>query len=164
MNDAAAPRITVIVPVYNAMRYLPRTMSSLQAAIENHAAAQLLYVDNGSTDGSAEWLEAKGVMVLRSGTTISATRNIGARAAVSPLLAFVDSDCLIPPDYLCRAEEAMLNPEISACGSRYRLPESPHWLERSWQGIHTQDEGERVVTSLPGSNFVVRRHVFEAVG
>jgi glycosyltransferase involved in cell wall biosynthesis len=161
---ASPPRVTVVVPVYNAMSFLSRTVPALVQAVETHGAAELLFVENESTDGSAEWLRQYGAQVLRApGATISATRNFGARTGRAPLLAFVDADCLVPPEYLRCIEEAMKNPRIDACGSPYRLPESPHWVERVWHDVHEQ-QGETVVTYLPAGNFAIRREAFEAVG
>ena len=47
-------RITVVVPVLNASRFLPRTVPTVLEAARNTEGAEIIYVDNGSTDGSYE--------------------------------------------------------------------------------------------------------------
>src|SRR5690349_10186195 len=75
--DPAPPRVSVIVPVLNAMRFLPKTVPALLAAASRAEATEVIYVDNGSTDGSLEYLHSlPGVKVLRAdGATIGAMRN-----------------------------------------------------------------------------------------
>ena len=48
-------KTTVIIPNYNGMNYLPDCLASLEALEESFAVC---VVDNGSTDGSVEWLQA----------------------------------------------------------------------------------------------------------
>ena len=164
---AQQPRVTIVVPAFNAMRYLPQTIPALCAAVHQHGAAELVFADNGSTDGTLAWIERHGcaTRVLQlPGVTISALRNAGARVGKGQLLSFIDADCLVPPHYLERAEGVMADPAIAACGSRYLLPEAPQWVERVWQQLHDGPGGDADVVYLPAGNFVVRRNVFATVG
>ena len=165
-SKAPEPRVTVVVPTLNALGYLRQTIPALARAIRRHGAAELVVADNGSTDDTISWLaqDAGVSRLLRlPGVTISALRNAGARAGTGTLIAFVDADCLVPDDYLVAAETAMQDPAIAACGSRYLLPEAPHWVERVWQNLHEQP-GQSNVMYLPAGNFVVRRTAFESAG
>jgi len=67
--------ITAIVPVWNGRELLERLLASLDAQTE--AAAELLVVDNGSTDGAPELARARGARVIPMG------RNAGFAAAVN---------------------------------------------------------------------------------
>jgi glycosyltransferase involved in cell wall biosynthesis len=101
---------TVITPCYNCRRYLPETVTAL--SWQTHLPAEWLFVDNGSTDGSAEYIESIAqylkfpVRVLReSRRGPSAARNCGIREARSDWIAFLDADDLWIPDKLERQVE-----------------------------------------------------------
>ena len=94
---------SLIVPVRNAGRYLPRTVPSWLDQ-ELDAPFEVLLVDNGSTDGGFESLpdhpRLRRLHEPRPGPY--AARNTGAGAARGELLVFVDPDCLAPPGWLDR--------------------------------------------------------------
>ena len=50
---------TVIIPNYNGMKFLEPCLKALQA--QTYQNFKILVVDNGSTDGSAQWLEERGI-------------------------------------------------------------------------------------------------------
>jgi glycosyltransferase involved in cell wall biosynthesis len=99
-----APRVSVIVPVRDRRDLLRRTLDALAAqTMTDH---EVLVVDDGSTDGSAEEAErdraaGRPVAVLDgSGRGAVAARSLGVRAARGEVLAFTDSDCEPDPGWL----------------------------------------------------------------
>lgn len=56
-------KVTVIIPNFNGMAFLPGCIESLRR--QNFRKFDILVVDNGSSDGSAEWLEEQGIRTLR---------------------------------------------------------------------------------------------------
>lgn len=95
-NKEIKPLISIIVPVYNIMEYLPRCVESLQA--QSYPNLEILLVDDGSTDGTGELCDrlAEGdsritVLHKENGGSSSA-RNLGIASAKGDLLGFVDSD------------------------------------------------------------------------
>ncbi len=56
-------KVTVIIPNFNGMAFLPGCIESLRR--QNFRQFDILVVDNGSSDGSAEWLEEQGIRTLR---------------------------------------------------------------------------------------------------
>lgn len=98
-------------------------------------ATRIVYVDSGSTDGSIEMAQAKGVHVVRLDTarafTAGRARNEGFEAlhAAHPeldLVQFIDGDCEIEPTWLGQATAFLLeNPDVAVvCGRRReRFPE-----------------------------------------
>jgi CDP-glycerol glycerophosphotransferase len=99
-----APRLSVIVPIYNVEEYLPACLDSLAA--QTFKDIEIVMVDDGSPDGSAaiaaEYAERdpRFRLVRKENAGLGAARNTGI-ANMSPeaeFLTFIDSDDLIPPD------------------------------------------------------------------
>ena len=92
----SAPFVSVVIPVYNAKRYLEACIQSLEE--QSLRFFELICVDDGSTDGSAELLGtlAKRYENLRilslEHAGVSAARNAGIEDAVGTYLLFVDAD------------------------------------------------------------------------
>lgn len=99
-----APRLSVIVPIYNVERYLPACLDSLAA--QTFADIEVLMVDDGSPDGSAaiagEYAarDSRFRLISKENGGLGAARNTGIThlSPESEFLAFVDSDDVIPPD------------------------------------------------------------------
>jgi GT2 family glycosyltransferase len=92
--------ISAIVPVWNGRDLLARLLATLEA--QTRPAAELLVVDNGSTDGAAEMARARGARVIAMGRNVgfAAAVNRGIREASQPLVAILNSDVELAPDYL----------------------------------------------------------------
>lgn len=93
-------RVSVVVPAYNAERYL---REAVESALAQTVAAEVIVVDDGSTDGTAEVARSFGsrVRVLQqTNSRQAAARNAGARIAGGDYLAFLDADDVWEPDKL----------------------------------------------------------------
>jgi glycosyltransferase involved in cell wall biosynthesis len=160
-------RISVVVPMFNAMETLPRTVPALLRALEGRDDAEILFVDNGSTDGSTDFVRGTGDMRVQvlslPGATVAALRNHGARRATGEYVAFLDSDCVIPADYFRRAVEVLKTTGAAATGCEVQVPEDPHWIEKTWHGLHYQGR-DRFVHYINSANFFVQRDAFVGVG
>jgi len=101
------PPVSVVVPVRDRRALLVGLLDAL--AVQSFAGAELIVVDDGSTDGSARAAEGRpGVRVLRTpGVGAVAARRIGVQAARAPVLAFTDSDCVPEPAWLAAGMEAI---------------------------------------------------------
>lgn len=122
--------VGVVVIGRNEGERLKRCIGSVQAL-----AAQVVYVDSNSTDGSAEWARGQGVDVvaldLSRPFTAARARNEGLRrlAALAPGLAFVqfvDGDCEVQPGWIPAAVDFLQTHPgaVAACGRRReRFPE-----------------------------------------
>ncbi|MDO4285123.1 MAG: glycosyltransferase family A protein [Eubacteriales bacterium] len=119
--------ISVIVPVYNAEKFLERTVESICA--QTYRNLEILLVDDGSADGSLALCESMArcdsrirVFHKENGGASSA-RNLGVREARGGYVGFVDSDDLIAPEMYERlargaaaAEGGMLSGMVSEAG------------------------------------------------
>ena len=91
------PKVDIIIPAYNAARYLPAALESVAA--QTFADWRILLVDDGSTDETAdvvapyrERLGAKLVYLKQANAGLPAARNTAIRNASAELLALLDAD------------------------------------------------------------------------
>jgi glycosyltransferase involved in cell wall biosynthesis len=100
--------ITVVIPTYNRVSLLPQTLETVFA--QRPTPAEVIVVDDGSTDGTGEYLESVDVSMLKNqegGWGPARARNEGFRRVKSDLVAFLDSDDLLLPGALSRLEGAL---------------------------------------------------------
>ena len=101
-------RVAVVIPNWNGRRWLPDCLESIAA--QTVSPAETIVVDNGSTDGSLELLrESPGVRVVSLGrnTGFAFAANRGVEAAESDLVALVNTDVVLAPDWLERMIAAL---------------------------------------------------------
>lgn len=94
--------ISVIIPVYNTKQYLHACLESIQK--QTYTDLEILFIDDGSTDGSSEMLdsfEEKDVrirVIHQENGGVCAARNRGIEDARGDYLSFIDSDDTLEPD------------------------------------------------------------------
>jgi GT2 family glycosyltransferase len=116
--------LSVVVPIYNAIRTLPSCLAAIERL--DPKPLEILLVDNGSTDGTLAFLRdfARGhrsfdVKVLeqpRRGA--AAARNAGFQAAKGDVIAFIDSDCAPEPTCLRYLIGPFADPKVGAVAGR----------------------------------------------
>lgn len=92
-------QVDAIIPVFNGARYLRDAIESVLA--QDYPSLELLVVDDGSTDGTAEIAADYGSCVryhYQANAGLSAARNTGLRETSAELVAFLDADDLWNPD------------------------------------------------------------------
>lgn len=106
------PRISVVVPVYNAMPYLTELLNSLEAQDLGKDAFELLAVDDGSTDFSGEILDVYcarnanfHVIHQKNSGWPGKPRNVGVAASEADYVFFCDADDVLGPEALRRMLE-----------------------------------------------------------
>jgi glycosyltransferase involved in cell wall biosynthesis len=97
------PSLSVVVPVYNGGSNFERCLRRLRDS--SWTDFELVVVDDGSTDGSAEVAQRMGAIVARHDHPRgpAAARNFGAQLASAPLVFFLDADVAVYPQTLGRA-------------------------------------------------------------
>lgn len=83
-------KVTVIIPNYNGLSFLPDCVDAL--AVQTRQDFEILVVDNGSKDGSVEWLKEQQVpaIFLSENTGFSGAVNVGIRASGTPYVILLN--------------------------------------------------------------------------
>jgi len=120
MNACA---VSVVIPLHNAAAHVGAALDTVAAQVP--AAADVIVIDDGSTDGGGERVAARGDarvrLITQPNRGVSAARNAGLAAATQPWVAFLDADDLWCPGHLARlAALAERFPEAGVLGERFR--------------------------------------------
>ena len=115
-----APRVSVIVPVFNGERYFGEALDSLRR--EQEPELEIIVVDDGSTDGSGAIAQATAeqdrrriVLIQGDHRGVSAARNSGVRAASADYVTFLDSDDICLPGRIARQLQKLISaPNLDA--------------------------------------------------
>jgi glycosyltransferase involved in cell wall biosynthesis len=172
MPSVQDPPVSVVIPAYNAERFLGEAIESVLT--QTYPAAETIVVDDGSSDRTAEVAAAHdGVKVIvQENAGPSAARNRGFAACSGEIIAFHDSDDAMTPDKLeVEVGHLLDNPGVGCVLAEQELiiekgAELPFWVE-----------GSKAPTVMPAKppeladepdvhpmTMVVRREVFERVG
>lgn len=176
MNEKSL--ITVIVPVYNTLNYLPRCVHSITA--QTYRRLEIILVDDGSTDGTGELCDRLGeeddrirVFHKENGGSSSA-RNLALRHAAGEYVGFVDSDDYIDAGMYERLYQAIQlygvpvsqagRDEIDEQGNRLPNICEPPEQPRIW---NSQDFLRELLLHRGDCSFctkLIRRDLFEGEG
>jgi glycosyltransferase involved in cell wall biosynthesis len=167
------PPLSVVIPVRDGGRDFERCLRALRDS--SYSDFELVVVDDGSRDGSAETAEAAGAIVLRNPSPLgpASARNRGAEVARAPLVFFLDADVAPQPTALARAVDRFdANPDVAALfGSYDDDPPAPGVASQFRNLLHhyVHQQGDFVADARPAHTFwtgcgAIRRQAFWAVG
>src|ERR1019366_2336766 len=112
MQTAAAPRLAAVIPTWNRRDLLVTLLKSLAA--QTRRFDEIIVVDNGSTDDSANLAERAGAKVLRLGRNLgfAAAVNRGIEATYAEWVAILNNDVTLEPDWLARLLQAAAQEDV----------------------------------------------------
>lgn len=159
-SNGSRPLVSVITAVYNGERYLGEALESLFA--QDYEPFESIVVDDGSEDRTPEIAKAFPVEYHRQENQgAAAARNAGIALARGELIAYLDSDDLLPPSKLS-VQSAYLaeHPNIGCVLGRQEIMlqgvEPPEWLTRD--AIYGDLDGIPLVSAM------VRKRVLDDLG
>lgn len=117
-------KISIVVPVYNAERYLPQTIESLLS--QTYKDIELILVDDGSTDDSLAVCkryesDPRVVVSHQDNGGVSCARNAGLARVSGDFIGFIDADDVAHPQMFEQLHDALVstNSDISMCQMIY---------------------------------------------
>ncbi len=168
----SSPAVSVVVPYFDSEAYIERCLESLHAQDIERSSYELLFIDNGSSDGSPEVVKRyPDVIHLRETKEGAyAARNAGIARVQGEVVAFTDADCMVDPDWVRRAREALTEKGVGIAIGHCRYPSHAtpglKLLERyeNSKSRFVARRGRARQQFAYGNNMVVRREVFERLG
>jgi glycosyltransferase involved in cell wall biosynthesis len=149
----AASAISVVIPVFDGERFLADAIESVLA--QSRQVAEVVVVDDGSSDGSAAVAESFGppVRMLRMPHRgVAAARNAGVGESTGDLIAFLDADDLMKPDRLERQAGALgqaSSPALTLGRAEVRGEDGfapPSWLEYAYENSDRYTPASMIAT------------------
>jgi len=136
-RDESAPRVSVILPVYNGMPFLPAAVESIRS--QSLVDWELVLVNDGSSDGSTDYLgrvaaaDSRLVLVTHDGNRgIGAAYNSGLRTARGRYVAFQEQDDVSLPGRLARQLEILDHHRMPIVSTRVGLLDEAGALYDTW--------------------------------
>lgn len=158
--------VSFIVPAYNEAHRIANILRSMHR--QTHPDVELVFVDDGSTDGVLDRLIRVGsvrpVRTVRHAVPrgVAAARNAGAQLAVGDILVFMDADLTLPVDFAARIlAHYAAGADYVLVGSRVadRSRASSRYLQSEHEAAMAEPELQR-----SSQAFSVRRQVYRDVG
>jgi glycosyltransferase involved in cell wall biosynthesis len=161
-------RVSVVVPTYNSG---PLVVEAVESALaQTYAPHEVIVVDDGSTDDTADRLARFGPpvrYVRQENARVAAARNTGLRVATGDVIAFLDADDVWHPEKLARQTAVLeAHPAIGLLGTRmYPWPGPLPTPEAHPAPVSPLRTDTMLPTNpLANSSVVVRRSTLERVG
>ena len=160
--------ISVIIPTYNAGRYLDACLSAIRRCL--YVPHEIIVVDNGSVDDSRQIADRHGVVLVDcpgpSGPVTA--RNEGAKFAQGNLLLFVDTDVMIHPDVLHRVLNMFRDqPDVAAVfGSYDTRPAAQNFISQYKNLLNhfVHQHANSEASTFWGACGAIRSNVFHKIG
>jgi len=165
----AGAAVSVVMPVYNGEAVLRQSLAPLLAMRRSGEVAEVIVVDDGSTDRSATIATDCGARVVSSGGRLGpgGARNVAATTAVGDILWFVDADVVVHDDAAREVLAAFAASGAAAVFGTYDdRPPARNFLSQYKNLVHRfyhhRERGE-ADTFWAGCG-AIRKHVFLATG
>ncbi len=115
---AIADAASVVIPNWNGRELLEKYLPSVVEALRGHPANEIIVVDNGSSDGSVEFVRKRfpgvNVIALAENLGFGGGSNVGFRAARNDVVVLLNSDMRVAPGFLAPLLEGFRDAEVFA--------------------------------------------------
>ena len=124
--------LSIIIPAFNEERLIMHCLDSVAESLAANQkpgfTAEIIVVDNNSTDKTAELAtQAAAKVVFEPINQIGRARNSGATVATGEWLLFVDADSLLNPGMVADILNMIESGQYVGCGSVMHMPNLPWW-------------------------------------
>ena len=172
MKVRSAPRVSIVLPAWNAAAFIVKTLSTVAA--QTYADYELIVVDDGSSDDTKLVVDGflterglRGRCIKQENKKIAGARNTGIRAAEGGLISFLDHDDLWFPNKLERVmAEFDAHPDADLVCHDENIVKDGKFVRVSRNGPLVQNMYEKLLFDgnalSPSATTVKREKLFEA--
>lgn len=174
---------SIVIPVCNRVELTRECLTAL-ASLQGLPEYELIVVDNGSTDGTVEFLSQLGgdvrIITNHENAGFAKACNQGAAVAQGKYLVFLNNDTVPQPGWLnALVDEAEDNASVGVVGSKLLYPDGtiqhagvvrdcqhflPYHIYKSFAGDHPAVNQRRELQIVTAACLLIRRSLFEEVG
>ncbi len=169
----ANPLISIIIPAYNAEKYITQALES--ALEQTYTNIEIIIVDDGSTDTTAEIIkekyqnDARVKLISQKNAGVAVVRNNGIRVAQGEYIAFLDADDYYLPTKIEREIEFLQNhPEfdITYCNMKHFYDDNTGVLYQHQGGRPSGNVFENLLDGFFGqlNTVLIPKKIFEDIG
>lgn len=177
-------RIAIVICTYNRDKYLKEALESIAAQTFNRTFFEAAIIDNNSTDSTAAvaktFIETNSTLKIRyffeKQKGLSFARNRGIQETSAPVIAYVDDDAILSPDYL-KELDRFFKTNISAVGAggrvipKYEEDKEPVWMNKYLNGfigkVEFGNETKKFSKKMKypaGCNMIYKREILQKAG
>jgi glycosyltransferase involved in cell wall biosynthesis len=157
--------ISVVIPAYNAQETIEKCLSSIRE--QTLPAFEVIVIDDGSADSTVQRAQATAhVYPNTHGKGAGGARNTGAEIATGEIIAFLDSDCMAPGNWLQKIALALEGEGVgavagghSACWGRSSISKFA-FLEL----VRRRHNFPIYIETAAANNFAVKKEYFKKAG
>ena len=174
-------KVSVIIPTYNRKNELQILLHSLNRQTFPPARYEIIIVDDGSSDGTGEWLikqkdqfEVSTTFYTQIRGGPGAARNAGMDKAQGDIFAFTDTDCVAEPEWLEQLIKPFASDTVGAVGGSEIINDNDPLLMRCFHYLMTAPlttgglrgkKGKRLAHFYPRTfNMAISRKAYEQTG
>ncbi|CAJ37773.1 putative glycosyltransferase (family 2) [Methanocella arvoryzae MRE50] len=160
--------ISVVIPAYNEENYIERCLKSLSCQ-DYRGDYEIIISDDCSTDNTAAIADKYADLVIRHPKcdTIASGRQIGAKAAKYPVLAFSDADTYMPPGWLSSIASSFEEKDVVGMYGNL-MPMDGNRFENGFcryvNAPYSKFMARINNPAVAGANFAVTREAFDKAG
>ena len=169
------PAVTVVVPVRNGEETIESLLESLNNLNYESDKVEVIVVDGNSTDKTREIVKNYPVkLFIENKKGLNVARNIGIKKSKGEIVAFTDSDCIVPPNWITKIVENFKDPQVSCVGGSAKALNSDfvsqyadNSIVRLMPFFRKREELDKVRPFFrhpAGCNMAYRRKVAEEIG
>jgi cellulose synthase/poly-beta-1,6-N-acetylglucosamine synthase-like glycosyltransferase/peptidoglycan/xylan/chitin deacetylase (PgdA/CDA1 family)/spore germination protein YaaH len=170
-----APPVTVLVPAFNEEKVIAKTIQSLLAS-KYHGKLEILVIDDGSTDATADAVlainDSRVRLISQKNSGKAHALQRGVKESTSEFLVFVDADTQFEQDALQHLVSACQDPKVGAVSGHARVGNLKTFLARCQDleyvcGFNLDRRAYAAwncITVAPGAISVIRKSAIQAAG
>lgn len=157
------PFCSVIIPAFNEQQDIEKCLLSLTHQTYPRDRFEIIVVDNGSTDKTAEIASAFADLVFdKPEGNVGAVRNYGISHASGEIIICTDADCIAPPNWIEKGVALLQSNPQHAFGGGLTPRKGAKWVEKYW--LLNPNGNKAQQRALAGSSIFIWKRNFEKIG